>query len=512
MTTVPEEDIGYSEYMRKNDPSVVEFHPSSLYICRRKGREREYHKEPVPNWRMFQQEFNILDRKVFIRNKTSEQDEERNIPDEDFLFELGEDNTIHLGDESTNLNMLILKNVTDQRSRDEQDITLGKMIQSRVPNSDIHSELKKYFSGRKSVNKTRMRLRVDIFCPHSGRLLAQTYSGSVVNTDNKSSGALDFYDVIRNQSCGEGREKIVMISQFALDKTVRPRFQLWKVDGERVEQGEEESLLAQPSEENVKIVRDNIVFQAPRQAHLEQITSRGYTFKLVGVRGSDDYESRAHDFHYIEHNLVTYKEFLAVSKDQNTFKIVEKCVFCEFDPGNSKRKSLVPKLESAKPHKKRKTLDKDKVTKVRRVSSASSQSSVLSPDSGIDTMEVSGSPPELSCLFDNKTMGEMRDIHSGQDTILVDFDFDLERQKIVEEIVTDNTKNKPKSSNENAGREEDHKTSSPLIPGVLLLIAVLVLFLGLTIPEILGTEIWGLVICFVILVCIMFYHNNSNTD
>ena len=160
MTTVPEEDIGYSEYMRKNDPSVVEFHPSSLYICRRKGREREYHKEPVPNWRMFQQEFNIRDRKVFIRNKTSEQDEERNIPDEDFLFELGEDNTIHLGDESTNLNMLILKNVTDQRSRDEQDITLGKMIQSRVPNSDIHSELKKYFSGRKSVNKSSRNTNV----------------------------------------------------------------------------------------------------------------------------------------------------------------------------------------------------------------------------------------------------------------------------------------------------------------------------------------------------------------
>merc|ERR1719397_77503 len=100
--------------MIKQDASVADIHPSVIHVCRRKGRGRTYDKEAVPNWRMYQQEFNICDSKVFICNKTSDLDRDRNIPEEDFLFSLGEDNIVHLGEEADKLNVLILKSVTDK--------------------------------------------------------------------------------------------------------------------------------------------------------------------------------------------------------------------------------------------------------------------------------------------------------------------------------------------------------------------------------------------------------------
>ena len=59
LTTVPEETIGYTQDMKDQDPGLEEFHPSLLYVCRRRGRGREYDKEPVPNWKMFRQQINI---------------------------------------------------------------------------------------------------------------------------------------------------------------------------------------------------------------------------------------------------------------------------------------------------------------------------------------------------------------------------------------------------------------------------------------------------------------------
>ena len=153
------------------------------------------------------------------------------IPDEDYLFDLGSDNVIHIGEEPNKLNMIVLKNVTDKRSKDPNDVTLGKMIRSRLRNSDVHSQLEQYFSGESVNNKTRMRLKVEVFCSESGDLLSRVWSGPIINTDSKLNGALEFYDVIPNKSCAEANEKIVMISQFALDKHVKPRLQLWRDAG-----------------------------------------------------------------------------------------------------------------------------------------------------------------------------------------------------------------------------------------------------------------------------------------
>ena len=516
LTTVPEETIGYTQDMKDQDPGLEEFHPSLLYVCRRRGRGREYDKEPVPNWKMFRQQINIRERKVFITNQTSDLDAERNIPDEDYLFDLGSDNVIHIGEEPNKLNMIILKNVTDKRSKDPNDVTLGKMIRSRVRNSDVHSQLEKYFSGESVNNKTRMRLKVEVFCSESGDLLSRVWSGPIINTDSKLNGALEFYDVIPNKSCAEANEKIVMISQFALDKHVKPRLQLWREDDVRVPAEEEDELLVQPSE--FKTVRDTIVFQAPPQPHLEEISSLGYRFRLVGVRGSDDYESKPHDFFYFEHNLITYQECQPLPDDPSLVNIVQKCALCQFDPGNSKPKSLLPTLESAKPNRKRKTLHRDAVGKTRRVSSNSSQSSMFSPDSGL---ECPDSPSDLTNLFTAETIEELEDLHSGQDTVSVDFDVDKEGRELFNGLFqTDGASRRSArpvaqgwiASNEGEERREGHEGLRRYVFYIFVVIVIGMILQEMDLAWFNTPVIFG---CFLFLLLLSFmymYNNVSNLD
>ena len=77
LSTYP--DIELENKLRKDellsqDLSLVEFHPTLLFICRKKGGRRQYDKEPVPNCQMFQQELLLKDGTHQIINKVSNED------------------------------------------------------------------------------------------------------------------------------------------------------------------------------------------------------------------------------------------------------------------------------------------------------------------------------------------------------------------------------------------------------------------------------------------------------
>ena len=72
-----------------------EIHPNILHLVRKDQNTRLKEKETVPNWRHWQLQLLIREngtggRSVFVRNERSEQDNgrEKEIPDEDFLFNL----------------------------------------------------------------------------------------------------------------------------------------------------------------------------------------------------------------------------------------------------------------------------------------------------------------------------------------------------------------------------------------------------------------------------------------
>ena len=92
--------------------------------------------EPVPNSQHGVQEFSIRreDGKLllFICNKTSGEDDHRNIPPEDFMFELSEENgnaTVRLGDGKDELRLCILiPKIGDKKD----ELNICSVLRSRV--------------------------------------------------------------------------------------------------------------------------------------------------------------------------------------------------------------------------------------------------------------------------------------------------------------------------------------------------------------------------------------------
>ena len=346
---------------------------------------------------MFEQELKIVEKKVILINKKSSLDDERNISDEDVLFTLGDDNCLHLGSKDTELNMVVLKPKTDKRST-EDDVTLERMIQHRVDDHVLHPQVGEYFTGKLAVNKTRARLKVSIYSLDTQEKLGENLSESIIDTNNKECGALVIYDVSALKSCSLGGRKIMMVSEFGLAKDVVPMYQLWQEE-ERVEEKLEEELIRQPEPENIKIVRDTIIFISPPQPNILQINHMNMKIKLLARRMKDGVESNSFDFHYEPHNAATYLKTI-----NNNISFNFRCIFCDQCPDalQPERTDLAKTLQVARPGTKRKMLPAQRSKpKQGRVSTDSDSTSELlspcsyqsqtssppgqSPDSGIQT-------------------------------------------------------------------------------------------------------------------------------
>jgi len=313
-----------------------EIHPTLLHVVRKGSGNRRYNgKEPVPNIQHWQQEFQVRGKKVFICNKTSENDELRSeaIPDKDEMFDLTEDMVLKIGKDAGELNLIILIPKTEKRANGN-DVSLNKLLNSRTQNSTVLEKLSESYRGKNSVNLKKVKLKLEVFDLDSDAILGSSISKAISDTASKTHGAMDLHDATPLSSCAKGGRKVVMLAEFGLAKDVMPRFQLYNEGGVRMCE-EEESLLGQPLLTDTSIMRESIVFITPPQPHVETIRSRGYTIKLVARRGSDGYVSkRKFDFDYLPHDYY------------------DPCFFCFENPDNSPencRAKLVPMKEVARP-------------------------------------------------------------------------------------------------------------------------------------------------------------------
>ena len=385
--------------------SSSDFHPTALHISRRKGRELLYDEIPEPNYRMFQQELWVVNRKVMLKNNTSEYDAGRNIPESVELFPLGADNSILLGKEESMLNMLVLKNNTDARSGNDNNdhLTVRKMVQQRISEVDQKNVLS-CFDGKNKDNKYKMRIKVEVYLLNADNMLAaSTISCPIKNTDSKSVGALKLHDIVPRQSCSGGGRKVVMVSEFPISNDVSPRFQLWGPDG-RLDTDAEDAFLKQP--EQFHSVQNTIFFMTPKQPNMQSILENDLKIKLAAYRPFDDTESEAFDFQYV-----------LCEEDQNTSYV---CVFCScnFDNVGSQNVGLVKMLEHSKPNKRRKSLPNShgaRLKQRRTPDSTSGISATLTPGPGSDSGAEMSSSPDIPDLghdlgFNHETIEELKNI------------------------------------------------------------------------------------------------------
>ena len=364
LSTHPEYPHNFPETLLSESEKKI--HPTLIHVVRKgKGNRRCNEKEAIPSIQHWQQEFVIRDKVVFIRNKISEKDQGRvQIPEEDEMFRIKDDMVLRIGRETSELNMIILIPKTEARAAGG-DVSLKKLLGSRISNPEGLKALTEEYSKKKSENLRRVRLRVDVFCLESGLLLGSSISCPISDTASKTHGAMDLHDATPLRSCTRGGRKICMIAEFALAKDVQPRFQLYDVDGKRLHE-KEEKMLQQPNPGDVRVLKETIIFITPVQEHVEELYTKRFKIKLVAQRQSDGYVSKnKFDFKYLPHGHYS------------------NCYLCEFNPDNNEEQGtakLVPPKKVARRGLKKRNMSDNEVpdTKMKKVSPVRERR-VLSP-------------------------------------------------------------------------------------------------------------------------------------
>ena len=88
---------------------------------------------------------------LYVRNKTSEKDEERKvgIQKSDFLFSVESNSIISVGREKRSLHLTILRPKTEERAKGDE-ISLEKIVEERIQNKQIGIQIKEKFQGKHS--------------------------------------------------------------------------------------------------------------------------------------------------------------------------------------------------------------------------------------------------------------------------------------------------------------------------------------------------------------------------
>ena len=223
-----------------------------------------------------------------------------------------------IGKEYGELNMIILIPKTEKRAS-EDDVSLNKLLKSRINDPEALKVLTDTYTGRNSLNLKKVKLKVEVYLLESGQLLGNGISGAIFDEASKAHGAMDLHDATPLRSCADGGRKIVMIAEFGLAKDVEPRFQLYDSEGKRLKD-QEENLLNQPSNHPVKtvsIMKETIVFITPNQPHAETIMKNRWTVKLVARRTSDGLVSKTKfNFDYVPHDFYSPCVFCAINPDK----------------------------------------------------------------------------------------------------------------------------------------------------------------------------------------------------
>ena len=223
LETYPAEDV---------HPFVADVTPILLHVVRIGKGKRYNHLEPVPTKIHWRQEFEIQGNKVFVINRTSELDVEkdgarRQVPAKDVVTEM-HNNTITLGSTKEHLNLVILR-----PKQSNCDASITKVLGDRLGISDNEAErYKKYFVGEQGgINLAKIRLKVS-FKNEAGVLICSSISPqTVVDNGNKKIGCLKLYDCIPRKSHPSGGRKVVMIGDYDLADDLLPRFEVYDSEG-----------------------------------------------------------------------------------------------------------------------------------------------------------------------------------------------------------------------------------------------------------------------------------------
>ena len=251
------------------------------------------------------------------------------------MFTIQDDMVLPIGKESGELNMIILIPKTEKRASHE-DVSLNKLLASRVKDPEALKILTDTYTGKNSLNLKKVKLRVEVYSLEANVPLGSSISGAVFDTASKAHGAMDLLDATPLRSCANGGRKIMMIAEFGLAKDVRPRFQLYDSAGNRLKE-QEEKLLAHPNDKpgkSVSIMKETIVFITPKQPHAELFMQNQWTVKLVARRSSDGLVSKTKfDFDIVPHDFYST------------------CIFCEIDPDKQLlgQATIAPMRDVARP-------------------------------------------------------------------------------------------------------------------------------------------------------------------
>merc|ERR1712165_242013 len=378
-------------------------HPTLLHVVRKSRNRRMNEREPVPNIHHWRQEFLVINNKVTVLNKVSNRDEDRNVPDEDELFELNDERVITFGKDVGDVNMIILIPKTDARAHGK-DVTVSDLLRSRIKEKYMKN-IEKHYKGKNSINLKQMRLKVEFYKHHETQPFTSAFSDIILDTASKHLGALDFLDATPLKSCDTGGRKIIMISEFVLAVDVEPRFQLWDRNGTRQKHLEDDQeYIRQPMidhrdlNETVAVFKESIIFITPSQPNLAKIRDKGLTIMLAARRKSDGFESR--------------KKFL-FSYSAHT----EDCVYCNDNPDGvghpgTGQAVLAPKREVPRPGRKKRRMSRSDAdcdtnpAKYRHKSSPTSDEREEDPQNFAndrDDISESRSPSELP----HNTISEM---------------------------------------------------------------------------------------------------------
>ena len=241
------------------------------------------------------------------------------IPPVDDMFPIGEDMIVHLGKDSTQLNLIILSPKTEKRASREE-VSLSTILASRLDNRrEVLEEALAHY--KNSTFQKQVKFKVEVFNVDSGRLLGSAISLPISDTASKAHGAMDMRDATPLVSCSRGGRKVVMVSEFPLARDVHPRFQLYDRNGSRLKELEEE-ILNQPGSNGqraVEVLKETIMFITPSQAHAERILREGWQIQLTARRGSDGLVSKKKfPFQFLPHDYYNPCIFCDLAVDHQT--------------------------------------------------------------------------------------------------------------------------------------------------------------------------------------------------
>ena len=310
---------------RELGDQFLDIHPAIIKVVRTTNSRRRGDMEPWPNKQHGVQEFYIRkeDGKLllFICNKTSGEDDQRDIPDESFLFELKEvkgTTTVKLGGGKDELRLCIL---TPKIGDKKGELNICSTLESRLSGKEVtggekFKKLRGIFDGcDNTFNRHKVRLMAEVF--KDSLSLGSGFSRGIRNTADVNVGSIEVSKALPCYSSDRGGNEVIMVSEFKnWHKSAMPYFSLVDKDGLRIAEDAFKDrcdacpgFLVQPEKEDVCNDGKSLTFYTPAQHHIEDWKKEGLKLYLQvkrqeGPKVEAAISLKKFPFHYVSHDSI----------------------------------------------------------------------------------------------------------------------------------------------------------------------------------------------------------------